>query len=126
GDYCNVAGRYEPEGAENHEETEAKSKDAKKSRNRCIVWRNVILMFLLHTGALYAIILIPKAHPFTWIWSYMCFIVTALGVTAGAHRLWSHRSYKAKLPLRIFLAAANSMAFQVRKMRKKCDVTKKA
>ncbi|XP_026866170.1 stearoyl-CoA desaturase 5 [Electrophorus electricus] len=109
---CNVAGRYEPEGAENHEETEAKSKDAKKSRNRCIVWRNVILMFLLHTGALYAIILIPKAHPFTWIWSYMCFIVTALGVTAGAHRLWSHRSYKAKLPLRIFLAAANSMAFQ--------------
>lgn len=28
--------------------------------------------------------------------------------------MWSHRSYKAKLPLRIFLAAANSMAFQVR------------
>ena len=27
--------------------------------------------------------------------------------------MWSHRSYKAKLPLRIFLAAANSMAFQV-------------
>ena len=27
-----------------------------------------------------------------------------LGVTAGAHRLWSHESYKAKLPLRIFLA----------------------
>ena len=45
--------------------------------------------------------------------AYVCFIVTALGVTAGAHRLWSHRSYKAKLPLRIFLAAANSMAFQV-------------
>ncbi|XP_060795084.1 acyl-CoA desaturase 1-like isoform X2 [Neoarius graeffei] len=36
----------------------------------------------------------------------------ALGVTAGAHRLWSHRSYKASLPLRIFLAVANSMAFQ--------------
>ncbi|CAB1343959.1 unnamed protein product [Coregonus sp. 'balchen'] len=34
------------------------------------------------------------------------------GVTAGAHRLWSHRSYKASLPLRIFLATANSMAFQ--------------
>jgi hypothetical protein len=26
------------------------------------------------------------------------------GVTAGAHRLWTHRSYKAKLPLRIILA----------------------
>ncbi|KAI4542786.1 hypothetical protein MG293_006912 [Ovis ammon polii] len=44
--------------------------------------------------------------------AYFCFLLTALGVTAGAHRLWSHRSYKAKLPLRIFLAAANSMAFQ--------------
>ncbi|XP_076875674.1 stearoyl-CoA desaturase 5-like [Brachyhypopomus gauderio] len=109
---CDIAGRYEPEGAENHEETEAKSKDATKPPSRCIVWRNVILMFLLHTGALYAIILIPKAHPFTWIWSYTCFIVTALGITAGAHRLWSHRSYRAKLPLRIFLAVANSMAFQ--------------
>lgn len=45
--------------------------------------------------------------------AYFCFLLTALGVTAGAHRLWSHRSYKAKLPLRIFLAVANSMAFQV-------------
>lgn len=45
--------------------------------------------------------------------AYFCFLMSALGVTAGAHRLWSHRSYKAKLPLRLFLAAANSMAFQV-------------
>lgn len=42
-----------------------------------------------------------------------CFLVSALGITAGAHRLWSHRSYKASLPLRIFLGVANSMAFQV-------------
>ena len=27
-----------------------------------------------------------------------------LGVTAGAHRYWTHKSYKAKLPLRIILA----------------------
>lgn len=27
-----------------------------------------------------------------------------MGVTAGAHRYWTHRSYKAKLPLRIFFA----------------------
>ena len=37
----------------------------------------------------------------------------ALGITAGAHRLWAHRSYKAKLPLKILLAIFNSMAFQV-------------
>ncbi|XP_021924193.1 acyl-CoA Delta(11) desaturase-like isoform X2 [Zootermopsis nevadensis] len=30
--------------------------------------------------------------------------VGGLGVTAGAHRYWTHKSYKAKLPLRIILA----------------------
>lgn len=30
----------------------------------------------------------------------------------GAHRLWAHRTYKAKFPLRIFLTIANSMAGQ--------------
>lgn len=43
----------------------------------------------------------------------LCFMVSALGITAGAHRLWSHRTYKATLPLRVFLTIANSMAFQV-------------
>ena len=30
-------------------------------------------------------------------------VLSGFGVTCGAHRLWSHRSYNAKLPLRIFL-----------------------
>ncbi|XP_068948556.1 stearoyl-CoA desaturase 5 [Petaurus breviceps papuanus] len=85
---------------------------AKGPARQVIVWRNVVLMSLLHFGALYSLTLIPKAQLLTLLWAYLCFILTALGVTAGAHRLWSHRSYKAKLPLRIFLAAANSMAFQ--------------
>lgn len=41
------------------------------------------------------------------------YCLSGLGVTAGAHRLWAHRSYRAKLPTRIFLALCNSMAFQV-------------
>lgn len=105
----------EPRGLEeSNAETDARCRDvySKDDRSSEIVWRNVILMVLLHTGAVYSVIVIPRAQPLTWIWSYVCFIVTALGVTAGAHRLWSHRSYKAKLPLRVFLAAANSMAFQ--------------
>ncbi|KAM6441654.1 stearoyl-CoA desaturase isoform 2-T2 [Liasis olivaceus] len=76
------------------------------------VWRNIILMFLLHSAALYAIAFIPSANPLTLVWAVLCFILGGLGVTAGAHRLWSHRSYKATLPLRIFLALVNSMAFQ--------------
>ncbi|XP_048453065.1 stearoyl-CoA desaturase 5 isoform X2 [Rhincodon typus] len=88
-----------PSSAESNRQQKAEAK-------REIVWRNVALMSLLHLGAVYSLSLLPQAQPLTWLW------VTALGVTAGAHRLWSHRSYKAKLPLRMFLAAANSMAFQ--------------
>jgi stearoyl-CoA desaturase (delta-9 desaturase) len=32
-------------------------------------------------------------------------VAGAFGVTAGAHRYWTHKSYKAKLPLRVLLAA---------------------
>lgn len=77
-----------------------------------IVWRNVILMSMLHFGALYGLWFVPLAKPATIVWAVVCFMLSALGVTAGAHRLWSHRSFKAKLPLRMFLAAANTMAFQ--------------
>lgn len=39
-------------------------------------------------------------------------MVTGLGITCGAHRLWSHRSYKAALPWRIFMLLLNSIANQ--------------
>lgn len=34
------------------------------------------------------------------------------GITSGVHRLWSHRAYKAHLPLRILLAFCNTIALQ--------------
>ncbi|KAM6105085.1 LOW QUALITY PROTEIN: stearoyl-CoA desaturase [Pterocles gutturalis] len=76
------------------------------------VWRNIILMSLLHLGAIFGLMLIPSAKIQTLAWAILCFLLSA-GITAGCHRLWSHRSYKATLPLRIFLAIANSIAFQV-------------
>lgn len=77
-----------------------------------IVWKNVLLMALLHIGAFYGLFLVPYAAVETLLWTFVCYMISALGITAGAHRLWSHRSYKASLPLRIFLGVANSMAFQ--------------
>lgn len=44
----------------------------------------------------------------------ICYQMFGLGITAGAHRLWAHRSYKAKLPLRIFLALMSCGAWQVK------------
>lgn len=35
-----------------------------------------------------------------------------LGITAGAHRLWSHKAYKAKWPLKLILTFFNTIAHQ--------------
>ncbi|RKP05313.1 fatty acid desaturase-domain-containing protein [Thamnocephalis sphaerospora] len=40
------------------------------------------------------------------------YAATMLGITAGYHRLWSHRAYEATAPLRSFLALAGAGAFQ--------------
>lgn len=33
-----------------------------------VVWRNVVLMGLLHAGAVYALVLVPRAQPLTLLW----------------------------------------------------------
>nr|KAF6388732.1 stearoyl-CoA desaturase 5 [Myotis myotis] len=109
--FCSAA-EESRSGVEDSEGGGGQERPGARKQRQDIVWRNVVLMSLLHLAAVYSLVLIPKAKPLTLLWAYFCFLLTALGVTAGAHRLWSHRSYKAKLPLRIFLAAANSMAFQ--------------
>jgi len=46
------------------------------------------------------------------MWIFLLFTqnFSGAGITMGAHRLWSHKTYKAKLPLEIILTIANSMA----------------
>lgn len=46
--------------------------------------------------------------------AFFLFLFGGFGITGGAHRLWAHRCYKAKLPLRIFAAVAQTIAVQVR------------
>ncbi|KAJ6648992.1 Acyl-CoA Delta-9 desaturase, partial [Pseudolycoriella hygida] len=59
-----------------------------------------------------------KANKVTLVWLYTTLFAFALylmsgwGITAGAHRLWAHRSYKAKLPLQILLVFFNTIALQ--------------
>ena len=40
------------------------------------------------------------------------FLTGVPGITAGVHRLWAHRSYKAKWPARLILAICNTVANQ--------------
>lgn len=84
-----------------------------KEKKLQIVWRNVILFLLLHLSSLYGVYLIFTAAMWqTTLFAYLSYVMGAMGVTAGAHRLWSHRAYKAKWPLRLILVIWETMAFQ--------------
>lgn len=110
----------------------------KKAEKRPLkwVWRNIIAFGYLHLAAVYGAWLFLTAAKWEtaifgkifgfikfiikrfesdnlfYISAYIMYVVSGLGITAGAHRLWAHRSYKAKLPLRIILAVFNTIAFQ--------------
>ncbi|XP_011878877.1 PREDICTED: acyl-CoA Delta(11) desaturase-like [Vollenhovia emeryi] len=78
-----------------------------------IVWRNVIVFAYLHLGAVYGLyILITAAKFYTILWSVIVVLLAGFGVTAGAHRLWAHRAYKAKWPMRVILMLLQTTAFQ--------------
>jgi stearoyl-CoA desaturase (delta-9 desaturase) len=48
----------------------------------------------------------------TLIFSVFWYFVTGLGITAGYHRLWAHRSYNASVPLQYYLALAGAGAVE--------------
>jgi len=75
-----------------------------------IVWSNIVKFIILHLMALYSLTLLAEMSPYSWLWLVATYLFSGAGITAGAHRLWSHRTYKAKLPLRLFLLLGNSMA----------------
>lgn len=78
-----------------------------------LVWRNIIIFATLHVVYLAGLFhLIYQKLWSAWIFGYVYSILGGIGITVGAHRLWSHRSYKATLPLRTFLMICQSMAGQ--------------
>ncbi len=78
-----------------------------------LVWRNIIVFAILHVVYLAGLAyLIYQKLWSAWIFGYIYSIFGGIGITVGAHRLWSHRSYKASLPLRIFLMICQSIAGQ--------------
>lgn len=103
---------------------------------RSLVWRNIILFIFVHLAAVYGgWLMITSAMWTTCLFGkltngrghfsncclhFVCsrfaalvlYICGGLGITAGAHRLWAHRSYKARLPLRILLTVFNTIAFE--------------
>jgi len=48
----------------------------------------------------------------TAIWGTIYYFMTGIGITAGYHRLWAHRSYSATLPYRIYMSLTGAGAFE--------------
>ncbi|RAH75184.1 acyl-CoA desaturase [Aspergillus aculeatinus CBS 121060] len=79
--------------------------------HRHIAWFNTTFIIIMPLCGCIAAVFTPLRRP-TAIWAVLYYFWTALGITAGYHRLWSHRTYEAGLPLRIFLACAGGGAVQ--------------
>ena len=78
---------------------------------RRLNWIHVPLLTL--TPLLALIGLLTAAHDWrTWAFALFYYLLTSLGITAGYHRLFSHRCYKATAPLRLFLALVGAGAVE--------------
>lgn len=78
-----------------------------------IAWQPAILLVVLHIGAVYGFyICMCRARFLSVLVCSIFTIIIGLGMTTGAHRMWSHRCYKARLPLRILLCVLQTFAME--------------
>jgi stearoyl-CoA desaturase (Delta-9 desaturase) len=74
------------------------------------------LIFSLTLAA--ALVLVPwrgLTHGFSagsWVVCAVFLVANGMSITGGYHRLWAHRTYEARLPLRIFFLVFGTMALQ--------------
>lgn len=99
-----------------------------KKKNLQILKKRKI-QFLVNESSNTSISLLHFNHPhvyslkytFWWICAFMIIVfitiyTSGFGITAGVHRLWSHKAYKAKWPLRLLLVLLFTITGQVRKL----------
>jgi stearoyl-CoA desaturase (Delta-9 desaturase) len=66
----------------------------------------------VHLLALFGLTFISSCKPATLFWAFILWPISGFGITGGAHRLWSHRSYTAALSYRWVVMIFNSIANQ--------------
>eukprot|EP01113_Clastostelium_recurvatum_P005982 TRINITY_DN126_c0_g1_i2.p1 TRINITY_DN126_c0_g1~~TRINITY_DN126_c0_g1_i2.p1 ORF type:complete len:776 (-),score=232.97 TRINITY_DN126_c0_g1_i2:56-2383(-) len=76
-----------------------------------INWLHAAILIPTPVIALYGLVYVtPSSYTIAWaLFYYWC---TGMGITAGYHRLWSHKAYTASFPLKMFLLAFGSGAVQ--------------
>ncbi|KAJ5161943.1 hypothetical protein N7492_007335 [Penicillium capsulatum] len=78
---------------------------------RHVNWINTTLILIVPIIGCVAAFFTPLRIP-TALWAVLYYFWTGLGITAGYHRLWAHRSYEASRPLKIFLACVGGGSIQ--------------
>ncbi|XP_063385461.1 acyl-CoA Delta(11) desaturase-like [Cydia fagiglandana] len=96
-----------------YKEVQEPLKPKAEKREYTILYHVVLLLAYLHIGALYGVYLgFTSAKWATVVFNIFVYIAGSYGVSAGVHRLWSHRAYKAKMPLQIMLMLMQSLTGQ--------------
>ncbi|TGZ53155.1 Acyl-CoA Delta(11) desaturase [Temnothorax longispinosus] len=73
-------------------------------KQKKLIWLDLIAQIFIHGGCLYGLYLVfTQAKLLTPLWAFATIYTSGFGITAGVHRLWSHKAYKAKWPLRLLL-----------------------
>jgi len=77
-------------------------------------YTNIIYLSVHHGLALYALYNLPSVFSTRLLLELLLSVqlVGMLGITAGAHRLWSHKTFEAAYPVRLAFMLANSAAHQ--------------
>uniref|UniRef100_A0A1B6FRL5 Fatty acid desaturase domain-containing protein n=1 Tax=Cuerna arida TaxID=1464854 RepID=A0A1B6FRL5_9HEMI len=94
-------------------EKEPKPRKEVEPFRRKIVWFNALGFLALHIAAVYGLYLgLTRGRLLTFLWVLFLLVAAGQGVTMGAHRLYSHKAFKAKPMLRLALVLLQTMAGQ--------------
>ena len=80
-----------------------------------IIWGNVIFLTITPLLAVAGLAWWFTSAEFSWtpIVAYLILhLATGIGITAGYHRLFSHRSYRAKTPVKVLFAILGAATFE--------------
>jgi len=87
---------------------------ASASGKRQLDWKNLSLLTIFHLTAIFTVVYLAALH-FSW-WTvgfgFLWFALCGLSITAGYHRLFSHRTYKTGAPQRLFLLLFGAASVQ--------------
>lgn len=84
-----------------------------KKQERVIYWYHILILSFVHLIFPWSLYILFSKQQFSlFAWVFVLSYSSGIGISVGSHRLWTHRAFKAKLPLRIFLAFLQTKAYQ--------------